>query len=43
MVNKFGVDPELAGIIPACYPLAPMILTPTFGNLYDGKEKGLLS
>ncbi|NLJ07732.1 MAG: major facilitator superfamily domain-containing protein 1 [Sphingobacteriales bacterium] len=40
MVNKFGVDPELAGIIPGLLPFGTMILTPTFGNLYDRKGKG---
>lgn len=40
MVNKFGVNPELAGIIPGLLPFGTMILTPTFGNLYDRKGKG---
>jgi predicted MFS family arabinose efflux permease len=40
MVNKFGVDPELAGIIPGMLPFGTMILTPLFGNLYDRKGKG---
>ncbi|MGE5418883.1 MAG: MFS transporter, partial [Chloroflexota bacterium] len=40
MVNKFGVDPELAGIIPAMLPFGTMLLTPLFGNLYDRKGKG---
>jgi nitrate/nitrite transporter NarK len=40
MVNKFGVDPELAGIIPGLLPFGTMILTPLFGNLYDRKGKG---
>ena len=40
MVQKFGVDPELAGIIPSMLPFGTMILTPFFGNLYDRKGKG---
>ena len=40
MVNKFGVDPETAGIIPSLLPLGTMVLTPFFGNLYDRKGKG---
>jgi len=40
MVNKFGVDPELAGIIPGMLPFGTMLLTPLFGNLYDRKGKG---
>jgi predicted MFS family arabinose efflux permease len=40
MVNKFKVDPELAGIIPGMLPFGTMILTPLFGNLYDRKGKG---
>jgi MFS family permease len=40
MVNKFGVDEKLAGLIPSLLPFGTMILTPTFGNLYDRKGKG---
>lgn len=40
MINKFGVDPELAGLIPSLLPFGTMILTPFFGNLYDRKGKG---
>lgn len=40
MVNKFGVDESFAGLIPSLLPLGTMILTPTFGNLYDRKGKG---
>jgi len=40
MVNKFGVDPKLAGIIPGILPFGTIILTPFFGNLYDRKGKG---
>ncbi len=40
MVNKFNVDPELAGTIPGLLPFGTMILTPFFGNLYDRKGRG---
>lgn len=40
MVNKYGVDPTLAGIIPSLLPLGTLFLTPFFGNLYDRKGKG---
>jgi MFS family permease len=40
MVNKFGVDPLVAGSIPALLPFGTILLTPLFGNLYDRKGKG---
>lgn len=40
MVQKFGVDPELAGVIPSLLPLGTLFLTPFFGSLYDRKGKG---
>lgn len=40
MMNKFGVDPELAGTIPALLPFGTIILTPIFGGIYDKKGKG---
>lgn len=40
MTNKFGVDPEMAGIIPALLPFGTILLTPLFGNMYDRKGKG---
>lgn len=40
MVNKFSVDPKLAGIIPGILPFGTIILTPFFGNLYDKKGRG---
>lgn len=40
MVNKFGIDPEFAGLIPALLPFGTILLTPLFGNLYDRKGKG---
>ncbi|MDO9548497.1 MAG: MFS transporter [Candidatus Marinimicrobia bacterium] len=40
MVNKYGVDPEFAGLIPSLLPLGTLFMTPFFGNLYDRKGKG---
>lgn len=40
MVNKFGVEPSLAGTIPAMLPFGTILLTPFFGNLYDRKGHG---
>jgi predicted MFS family arabinose efflux permease len=40
MVNKFGIDPSVAGLIPSVLPFGTIILTPFFGNLYDRKGKG---
>ncbi|MFA6702512.1 MAG: MFS transporter [Dysgonamonadaceae bacterium] len=40
MVNKFGVTPKFAGLIPSLLPLGTIFLTPFFGNLYDRKGKG---
>ena len=40
MVNKFGVDPSKAGLIPSLLPFGTLFLTPFFGNLYDRKGKG---
>ncbi|MDR1405983.1 MAG: MFS transporter [Prevotellaceae bacterium] len=40
MVNKFGIDEELAGLIPSVLPLGTLFLTPLFGNLYDRRGKG---
>jgi len=40
MVNKFGLNPDTAGLIPSLLPLGTMVLTPFFGNLYDRKGKG---
>ncbi|OPZ97302.1 MAG: Major Facilitator Superfamily protein [Bacteroidetes bacterium ADurb.Bin408] len=40
MVQKFGIEEEVAGIIPGMLPFGTMILTPFFGNLYDRKGKG---
>ncbi|MFI3261841.1 MAG: MFS transporter [Rikenellaceae bacterium] len=40
MVQKFGVEPEFAGIIPSLLPMGTLFLTPFFGMLYDKKGKG---
>ena len=40
MIVKYGVDPKLAGLIPAMLPFGTMILTPVFGLLYDMIGKG---
>lgn len=41
MVNKYAIDPKLAGIIPGLLPFGTIILTPLFGSLYDRKGKGI--
>jgi MFS family permease len=40
MINKFDVDPSLAGAIPAMLPFGTILLTPLFGSVYDRKGKG---
>lgn len=40
MVQKYHVDPELAGTIPSLLPLGTLFLTPLFGNVYDRIGKG---
>jgi len=40
MVNKFAVDPKLAGTIPSLLPFGTILLTPLFGSIYDKKGKG---
>ncbi|MDR2414869.1 MAG: MFS transporter [Odoribacteraceae bacterium] len=40
MIHKYGVNQNLAGIIPGLLPFGTIILTPLFGNLYDRKGKG---
>ncbi len=40
MVNKFGLNPEVAGLIPSVLPFGTILLTPLFGTLYDHKGKG---
>ena len=40
MINKYGVEEELAGMIPSLLPFGTILLTPLFGGLYDKKGKG---
>lgn len=40
IINKYQVDPDIAGLIPSVLPLGTLFLTPFFGNLYDRKGKG---
>ena len=40
MINKYNVNPNLAGSIPAMLPLGTIFLTPLFGAIYDKKGKG---
>jgi len=40
MINKFGINENLAGNIPALLPFGTILLTPIFGSLYDRKGKG---
>jgi MFS family permease len=41
MIYKYGVDPEVAGFIPAMLPFGTMFLTPLFGSMYDRVGKGV--
>ena len=40
MISKYGVDPEVAGLIPAILPFGSILLTPVFGYLVDSKGRG---
>ncbi len=40
MINKYNVNPNLAGSIPALLPFGTIFLTPLFGTVYDQKGKG---
>ena len=40
MINKYHVNPNLAGSIPALLPIGTIFLTPLFGTVYDKKGKG---
>ena len=40
MVNKYNVDPSLAGTITMLLPFGTIILTPIFGGIYDKFGKG---
>lgn len=40
MVMKYGVDANIAGLIPAMLPFGTIFLTPLFGSIYDKYGKG---
>ncbi len=40
MVFKYGVNQDLAGLIPAMLPFGTIFLTPFFGGIYDKYGKG---
>lgn len=40
MINKYQVNPNLAGLIPMLLPFGTIFLTPLFGTVYDKKGKG---
>lgn len=40
MIQKFMINEDWAGSIPALLPFGTILLTPLFGNLYDRKGKG---
>lgn len=40
MINKYHVNPNLAGAIPALLPFGTIFLTPLFGTIYDRLGKG---
>lgn len=40
MINKYGVEEELAGSIPSLLPFGTILLTPLFGGIYDKIGKG---
>ncbi len=40
MVDKFGVDPYWAGLLPGLLPFGNIFFTPVFGSIYDRKGKG---
>ena len=40
MISKYGVDPSIAGAIPAILPFTSIVLTPLFGGMYDKMGKG---
>ena len=41
MIYKYGVEAEVAGLIPAMLPFGTIALTPIFGSLYDRVGKGV--
>ncbi len=40
MINKYHVDPSLAGMLPAILPFGNLVMTPIFGGIYDRYGKG---
>ena len=40
MIFKYGVDANMAGLIPAMLPFGTIFLTPLFGSIYDKYGKG---
>ncbi len=40
MIHKFGVEENLAGLIPSLLPFGTILLTPIFGSIYDRIGKG---
>lgn len=40
MIFKYGVNPSVAGLIPAMLPFGTIFLTPFFGSIYDKYGKG---
>ncbi len=40
MVQKFGIEERLSGLIPSLLPIGTILLTPYFGSFYDRKGKG---
>jgi len=40
MINKYSINPYLAGTIPGLLPFGTIILTPLFGGIYDKYGKG---
>lgn len=40
MVQKFHMDKDMAGLVPALLPFGTILLTPVFGRVYDRKGKG---
>ena len=40
MVNKFSVEPSVAGFIPSMLPFGAIVLTPLFGTIYDRVGRG---
>ncbi len=40
MIAKYGVEPSIAGNIPAILPYTSIVLTPLFGGMYDKIGKG---